>query len=151
MVKRKVIQACFEYLVKENLTKEKTKGILFEKLEMAKYLQNSKSKSLSKIIFGARSGTLDIKEWNIWKYNDNICVKCKISAETMSHLMTCQAYGGDSHVENWKDIYRNDPDIQYEIALKIRKRLYLRETYIQEAGLDSDPGSQAPDGSVVAL
>ena len=43
------------------------------------------------------------------------------------------------------------PDIQYEIALKIRKRLYLRETFVQEAGLDSDPGSQAPDGSVVAL
>ena len=69
----------------------------------------------------------------------------------MCHLMTCQEYGGESHVENWKDIYINDPDSQYEIALKIRKRLYLRETYIQEAGLDSDPGSQAPDGSVVAL
>ena len=123
---------------------------MFEKLKMAKYLQHSKSKSLSKIIFGARTGTLDIEEGNIWKYNDNICVKCKISAETMSHLMTCQAFGGDSHVENWKDIYRNDPDIA-EIALKKRKRLYLRETYIQEAGLDSDPGSQALDGSVVAL
>ena len=136
MVKRKVIQAGFEQLVYENFTKEKTKYILFEKLEMAKYLQNSRSKSLSKIIFGARSGTLDIKEWNIWKYNDNICEKCKISAETMSHLMTCQAYEGDSHVENWKDIYRNDPDIQYEIALKIRKRLAWTPTLAPKLQMD---------------
>ena len=44
MRKRKVIQVCFEHLVNENSTKEKAKSILFEKLEMAKYLQNSKSK-----------------------------------------------------------------------------------------------------------
>ena len=63
----------------------------------------------------------------------------------MSHFMTCDSYGEDSYVKQWKDIYRNNPNIQYEIAWKIRKRLQLREMCIKEAGLDSDPGSQAPD------
>ena len=145
IVKTKVIQECFKYLINENSSKEKNRDIGFEKLEMANYLLENRSTSLSKIIFGARSGTLDIKEWNILKYEDNICVKCETAAETISHFMSCYSYGEDSYVKQWKDIYRNNPNIQYEIAWKIRKRLQLREMCIEEAGLDSDPGSQAPD------
>ena len=142
IVKTKVIQQCFKHSVNENSSKEKTRDICFENLEMAKYLIENRSTSLSKIIFGARSGTLDIKEWNIWKYEDNICAKCETAAETMSNFMT---YGEDSYVKQWKDIYRNNPNIKYEIAWKIRKRLQLREMCIEEACLDLDPGSQSPD------
>ena len=144
-MKHKVTQACFEYLLNENSSKEKTKDITFKKFEMSKYLLENRSTSLSKIIFVARSGTLDIKEWNIWKYEDNICVKCEMAAETMSHFMTCSSYGKESYVEEWKNIFQNNSNIQYEIAEKIRKRLQIREMWLQEAGLDSDPGSQAPD------
>ena len=145
IVKHKVTQACFEYLLNENSSKEKTKDITFKKFEMSKYLLENRSTSLSKIIFGARSGTLDIKEWNMWKYEDNICVKCEMAAETMSHFMTCSSYGKESYVEEWKNIFQNNSNIQYEIAEKIRKRLQIRDMLLQEAGLDSDPGSQAPD------
>ena len=48
-------------------------------------------------------------------------------------------------MEEWKDIFQNNSNIQYEIAGKIRKRLQIREMWLQEAGLDSDPGSQALD------
>ena len=48
-----------------------------KKFEVAKYLLENRGTSLSKIIFGARSGTPDIKEWNMWKYEQNICVKCE--------------------------------------------------------------------------
>ena len=82
---------------------------MFKKLEMHKYLLENRSTSLSKIKFGAISGTLDIKEWNIWKHEYNICVQCEIAAETMSHFMTCDSYGEDSYVKKWKDIYEKKP------------------------------------------
>jgi hypothetical protein len=51
----------FEYLVKENNEKSKTKHIYFDKLEMSKYLVINKSTSLSKIIFSVRAGIYDVK------------------------------------------------------------------------------------------
>ena len=77
IVRRKIKQAAFQYLIGENLSKEKTKHIVFEKYQMRKYLFINRSTSLAKIIFSVRSGTLDIKEWTPWKYNDNICVICE--------------------------------------------------------------------------
>ena len=106
---------------------------------MSKYLLENRSTSLSKLIFDARSGTLDIKEWNMWKYEDHICVKCEIEAEIISHLMTCSSYEKESNVE---DIFGNNPNIQYEISKKIGKRLQIREMQLEETDLDSDPGSR---------
>ena len=54
----------FEYLVKENNEKSKTKHIHFDKLEMSKYLVINKSTSLSKIIFSVRAGIFYVKVWN---------------------------------------------------------------------------------------
>ena len=59
---------------------------------MDKYSLENISTSLFKIIFGARSGTINIKEWNIWKYEDNISVKCEIAHKTISHFLTSYSY-----------------------------------------------------------
>ena len=143
IVRRKIKQAAFQYLIGENLSKEKTKHIVFEKYQMRKYLFINRSTSLAKIIFSVRSGTLDIKEWTPWKYNDNICVTCERAAETMAHFVSCKAYSSETLVSDWENIFKDNPDIQYEIASKIEKRMKTRESKLQEAGLDSDPGSQA--------
>ena len=74
---------------------------------MARYLHHNKSLTLCKVIFGARSGTLEIKDWNLWKHDDNICVKCDQLAETMSYFTTCKAYGKETHINNWKYVYEN--------------------------------------------
>ena len=71
---------------------------------------------MTEIIFGARLGSIDIKEWNIWKKEDNICVKCETAAATMSNFMICYSYGEDWFVKQWKYIYKNNPNMQYEIA-----------------------------------
>ena len=99
------ITTLFEYLLNDNSSKEKTKIIDFEKFEMSKYIFQNRSTSLYKIVFGARSGTLDM-EWNMWKYEDNICVKCEIAAETTSHFRTCSSYGKESYVEGWKIFFK---------------------------------------------
>ena len=46
-----VKEAAFSYLVKENETKDKTKPIKVNQLEMSNYLRNNKSLVLSKILF----------------------------------------------------------------------------------------------------
>ena len=51
---------------------------------------------------------------------------CEREAETMAHFVST-----------------DNPDIQYEIASKIDKRMNTIESKLQEAGLNSDPGSQA--------
>ena len=85
----KTKEAAFLYLLEENSSKEKTKHIIFETLKMNEYLLNNESRGLSRIIFSVRSQTLDIKEWQPWKYLDNLCVKCEIYAETTDHFVMC--------------------------------------------------------------
>ena len=55
-----------------------------------------------------------------------------MAAETMTHFVSCKSY-------------TDDPDIQYEIVSKICSRLKIREMKLEEAGLDSHPGSHAPE------
>ena len=101
ILKKHVKEAAFSYLVKENETKDKTKQIKFNQLEMSKYLRYNKGLVLSKIIFAVRSGTLELKVWNLWKYDNDICVGCNSWPETMSHFMTCSNYPSETEENNW--------------------------------------------------
>ena len=71
--------------VKENSQKEKTKHIKFDCLERSEHLKENKKTQLSKIIFSLRSGILDIKKWNNWKHQDNLCVIVTLKKKT-SHI-----------------------------------------------------------------
>ena len=78
--------------------------IKFEELKISDYLLDNKDKSLSKIILSIRSQTLDIKEWQPLKYEDNLCIKCEIFAETMDHFVNC--FGTAKETENnWRYIF----------------------------------------------
>ena len=113
---------------------------------MSEYLFNNKETSLTKIIFATRSGTLDITEWNPWKYDDLSCVGCGTETETMHHFMTCIAYGKDTEYTHWKDIYKCDLELQSDIGRRVRRRLEMRSNILEadDSGLDSTPGSHAP-------
>ena len=88
-VKEVVKEKAFEFLKEENGKKSKTKHITFEQFSTREYLVNNENKSLSKLIFSARSGTLDLKVWNEWKYGDKTCVMCQKDEENFDHFMTC--------------------------------------------------------------
>ena len=126
---------------KENNKKEeeKTKAIKFQGLQMREYLKENRSSSLSRVTFAVRSKTLDIKSWNTWKYNDNICVGCQIRPETMSHFMCCVTYSRETIEEDWEEIliFGNNIEKQYEVAHKVMKQLEMRESRNNEDGLAS--------------
>ena len=96
---------------------------------MSGYLKENKRKALSKIIFNLRSKKLNIKEFQPWSYEDNLCVKCEIFSETMDHFATCNEYETET-VTNWKDIYIDKTARQIDIAEHIEKRLKVRQDII---------------------
>ena len=97
-IKERTKTTAFTSLVFDNSSKKKTKNILYSEFEMKEYLKENVSLSLSRTIFSLRSKTLDIKEFQSWKYSDNICVKCKKHEETINHFVSCPSYETD--IEN---------------------------------------------------
>ena len=140
-VHSKTQSAAFDYLIVENSQKTKTKHIVFDKLAMRKYLIKNKSKTLFKIICSIRSGTLDIKSLNEWKYSDVNCVMCEMLEENLNHFMSCQAYGNNPLTVYWKQIFENHPEEQNEIALEVKRRQNIRKCKLDKAGL---PPNLAP-------
>ena len=63
-----------------------------------------------------RSGTLDIKQWISWNYENNLCLICELKEETIDNLMDCQGYGTKIEDLKLRDIYKNDTKIHYEIC-----------------------------------
>ena len=59
----------------------------------------------------------------------------------MEHFMECNNYGVKNKNINWKDIYENDTQKQYDIAKEVQERMEKRYLAKQEAGLDSKPSS----------
>ena len=45
----------------------------------------------------------------VWKYSDDICVKCKLPQETIDHFVSCVEYGEQIN-GNWKDIFKYDTE-----------------------------------------
>ena len=96
---------------------------------------------LSKLIFSARSGTLDLKVWNEWKYGDKTCVMCHKEDENFNHFMTCLVYGPSRMEVLYTDIFGNNHEHQYTVAREKRRRLKMRKTKTAEVGL---PHPMAP-------
>ena len=129
----------------KTVRKKKTKHILFEQLEMSNYLQENKRTSLSKVIFGVRSKTLDLKDWCPWKYDTVNCVACGNYPETIDHFSTCKSYR-NKPLEQWEIINGNETDKITAAGVLIEKRIVERENIIkkQEAGRTSLSNSTAP-------
>ena len=134
-VKEKVNSAALECLTNSNSTKTKTKHIQFHELKLSDYLSQNKNTSLSKTIFEARSGILDIKTWNSWKYSDLLCVMCEKYEENMDHFMTCRAYGKEPLETNWTEVFGNIVVNQNIVAKEIKRRQFMRKRKLDEVGL----------------
>ena len=128
-VKEQTKMAALRSLVYENSSKKKTKTIMFSDLEMSEYLQTNVSLTISRIIFSLRSKTLDIKEFQPWKYFDNICVKCKTTEETIQHFLTCSSYQTETEI-CWEDVNENNIERQIEIAKIVEKRMKIRQVIL---------------------
>ena len=91
LVKNRTKISAFKYLLKEKEKQSKIANIVYEKLEIQEYLNSGQcSTKISKLIFKARSETLDIKTQRKWKYADRICIGCKQNEETGQEILVCE-------------------------------------------------------------
>ena len=141
--------AAFNFLLKDNESKDRTKDIKFYELRMSEYIFENKNTKISQVIFSIRSKTFDIKVWRPWKYSNDLCVKCEKYQETMEHFVTCVEYGKEIEI-GWKDILEEDTEKQIAIAQFIDVRYNVRKKILekQEGGQASDTGSYAPGGTL---
>ena len=92
-----------------------------------------------------RSKTLNIKEYQQWLYENDLCVACGLHSETMDHFMTCPKYESEPY-EDWCKINGNDTHLLNEVGISVKKRYKEREKNLDkiEAGWALDSNSIAP-------
>ena len=81
-----------------------------------------------------RSGTLDLKKWNDWKYKDLLCVMCKLCEEDFEHFISCDAYGNQPLEIDWKEIFGNNVSNQITMAQEVKSRHISRKLKLEEDG-----------------
>ena len=96
------------------------------------------SVKLARIIFKARSLTLDIKSQRKWKYSDKWCVGCKIKEETGQEILICEKINlENSEAEvpiNYDAFYSNEIK-KIVTAGKLIESGLRRRTKILETGI----------------
>ena len=97
IVKKKVKMLAFNYLIEQKNSQSKAKDINYKKLEIQRYfVEGNSTTSLAKLIFKARTKTLDIKTQNGWKYSDKLCVGCERKEETGDEILSCVRLQGQN-------------------------------------------------------
>ena len=93
LVKSKTKAAGLKYLLAQKERQSKTVQIQYEYL-----VDGHCKKSLSQLIFQARSQTLDIKMQHKWKYADKICIGCKTREESGEEILLCENLNYENRV-----------------------------------------------------
>ena len=97
LVKDKTEKAAFKYLHEEKQKQTKISSLQYQKLEIQEYfIDGNCNKKVSKIIFKARSKTLDIKLQKRWKYADLLCIGCKLLEESGDEIMLCEVLNNEN-------------------------------------------------------
>ena len=87
----------------------------------------------SRLIFKARSQTLDIKTQMKWKYNARACIGCKTKEETSQEIMTCEKLNSEKRIAAYPinlsaAFDKNTTDI---VKAAILRKKYRKLEYVQ--------------------
>ena len=105
-VKKAIRTKAFENLRKEAKEQSKTKEIEYTKFIPQEYIIKL-NPTHSRIIFQCRSKSLNIKEYQNYKYeNGGHCRWCGVVDETLEHVVNCGSSG--SKIHNVKESIRGD-------------------------------------------
>ena len=132
LVKTKTKAAGLKYLLVQKERQSKTIQIQYDELAIQEYFVNGHcGKKLSKLIFKARSKTLDIKMQQKWKYADIICIGCKIREESCDEILLCEKLNNQNRVAdnpidfNW--FFKNTVSDVVKVGLVLENGLKERD------------------------
>ena len=139
LVKEKTEKAAFKFLITEKEKQTKISNIEYKKLKIQEYLGSGCGNlKLAKLIFKARSQTLDIKTQRKWKYTDNLCTGCNVKEETGQKILVCEQFNDKNSTNNdsakYSHIY-SDNVIDIVKTGKILQNNLKRRQEILEAGV----------------
>jgi hypothetical protein len=130
MSKQKI--SALKYLNTEKATQSKKFNIDHQKLVMQEYLLDSdRNLKVPKLIFKARSKTLDIKTQKRWKYEDLLCSGCMVNEESGDEILFCKMFGENSDIITYSWFYSESAQKQVDAAklmmVKLERRKRIRE------------------------
>ena len=138
LVKEQTKKAAFKYLMeKKNQPNKQTKisQIFYDKLESQSYLiGGNKNSKISKIIFQARTKTIDLKAYKSWKYDDDLCVGCNERTETIDEILSCDTYSEknkQNRIAKYDWLFGISDSDKHEVGLMLLKRLRKREKLLE--------------------
>ena len=139
LVKSKTKAAGLKYLLGQKERQSKIMQIQYDELAIQKYLVDGHcKKSLSQLIFKARSKTLDIKMQQKWKYADKICIGCKTREESGEEILLCEKLNSENRMtENpirYDWFFSNSVSDMVQVGLLMEQGLRERDK-ILEAGV----------------
>ena len=86
------------------------------------------------MIFKARTKSLDIKTLKSWKYDDDLCVGCNTSKESIEEILSCDALSDGKETEKVEYEWLfggNDRQIQ-QVGASLIMRMRKREKLLEE-------------------
>ena len=136
LVLEKTKEAGLKYLIGQKAQQTKTSNIHYEDLMIQEYfIDGNCKKNISKLIFKARSKTLDIKTQQKWKYADKICIGCKTKEESGDEILVCENLNkenGDSETPiNYNWFYKNTVRDIVKAGLLLDRGLKERDKIVE--------------------
>ena len=138
LVKEKANTAAFKYLLEKKQTQSKISNLNYADLRIQEYLlDGNQNTNISKLIFKARSKTLDLKAQKSWKYDDKICIGCEEREETGEEVLSCDGLGGQNGNKplkyNW--FYSDSVEEIRNVAKVMNEKLKIRKKKMENLNL----------------
>ena len=135
LVKEKTAEAAFNYLVEEKCKQVKISHIQYKELEIQDYLmEGNRNNDVAKLIFKARSMTLNIKTQKKWKYKDDICIGCGLNTEDGDEILKCKQYSDGENDEkiSYSWFFSGNSSDMAKVANVLLKNLKKRDKIMEE-------------------
>ena len=73
-----------------------------------------------------------------------MCDMCEVSVENIDNFVSCESYESETLKTDWRNIMEDVTETQIMMAEIVQNRTNEKENRQEEAGLDSEPGPNAP-------
>ena len=123
-------------MINEKEKQSKIANAQYDRLEMQDYLNSGHcSINMARLIFKARSQTLDIKTQRKWKYSDIFCIGCESKEETAQEIMTCKVLNNENrtaiHPINYDIFFGKNISDKVKAARLIKNGLKRRQMILE--------------------
>ena len=128
LIKEKTRLEAFKFLESEKSKQSKICEISYKRLEMQEYLLlGDRNPKVSKVVFKARSKTLDVKVQRKWKYDDLYCSGCFQNEESPDEIINCEKFGENKKKVKYSWFFSDSADTQISAAKVMMEKLKIRK------------------------